>query len=330
MQLLLVGLGPLGIKLAADVYERGLGSIEAAVDVSPKLLGRSLLDLVPTSKSPLRVTGDLEAAGARGLDAAVVATSSSLVSCAPTLCTLLGRGMCVVSTCEELFWPWLRHAELARELDDLAKRCGGRLLGTGVNPGFVMDAFCLGLTAVSRAVDSIEVHRYQDATTRRIPFQKKIGVSLEEAQFQAQVAAGSLRHVGLGESLHFLASHLGWPVEHWEEDIAPVYASRDLPSGLGMVPTGKICGVRQSARGRVGGRTRIELKFQASLGLEDPHDRTIVRGEPELDVRIQNGVHGDVATSAITLNAIRALQKAPPGLHSMASIPMVHCAKAHA
>ncbi|MBL8859748.1 MAG: hypothetical protein JNL28_14675 [Planctomycetes bacterium] len=326
LKILQIGLGPLGVRIATDLSERGLGRVVAAVDVAADIAGRKLSELVPGAGARVRVAADFKAVAWKSIDCAIVASSSDLAKCAPTFKLLLEHGMTVVSTCEELSWPFLRHAKLARELDRLAKKHGGRLLGTGVNPGFLMDTFPVGATAIARSVDSIEVHRYQDASSRRIPFQKKIGVGLNEAEFKAQVKAGTLRHVGLGESLHFIADGVGMKITRWEEDIAPVFATRNMKSGVGPVHKGAICGVRQEARGFEGKQLKIELKFQASIGYEDPHDRVIVVGVPPIDLVWRGGVQGDIATSAITLNSIPALQASAPGLHTMATIPLVGCA----
>jgi 4-hydroxy-tetrahydrodipicolinate reductase len=328
MRILHVGLGPLGHKLIRDLYDRGLGELVGAVDVSPAVAGKQVSKVVKGVPCALPVLSSLAKFRAwKKVDCVLVTTSSSLASCEPTFRALLERGMNVVSTCEELVWPWLRGARLAAELDALARRNGGRLVGTGVNPGFVMDALPLFATAVCRKVDSLHVYRIQNATTRRIPFQRKIGVGLRADEFVARVNAGTLRHVGLGESLHFLAHHLGWAIDHWDEELSVVRAKRALASGLGRVERGSAAGVRQVAHGYAGDTLRIVLEFQAAIGQRDPHDRVVVRGEPALDLRIEGGVHGDVATAAIALNAAALLPRAAPGLHTMASLPLVRCAK---
>jgi 4-hydroxy-tetrahydrodipicolinate reductase len=326
-RILHVGLGPLGQKIVADLHQRKLGEVVAAVDVSSDLVGRKLSDIVPAIKSKVVVQKSIE--DVKSLDSihcAIVTTSSELEKCTPTFRDLLGRGMSIVSTCEELCYPYLRHKKLAAELDGLARDGRGRLLGTGVNPGFLMDAFPVTATAISKSVKSVEVHRYQDATIRRLPFQKKIGVGLSAGEFDEQVDAGTLRHVGLGESIHFIASYLGFDVDRWNEDIHPVVAERDMESGLGLVKKGSICGVRQEARGFQGKDCVVHLKFQAAIGLADPHDRVIIDGEPPIDITWKAGVPGDVATSAIVLNSIAPLLLTAPGLHTMATIPMVGCA----
>ena len=132
LSILQVGLGPLGRRVADDLVARRLGAVVAAVDTAPELEGSRVSDA--------RVTADLESALAADFDVAIVTTSSDLSRCADTFRALLRRGAAVVSTCEELLWPTLRHPDLTAELDGIAKEHGGRLLGTGINPGYVMDA----------------------------------------------------------------------------------------------------------------------------------------------------------------------------------------------
>ena len=227
----------------------------------------------------------------------------------------------MVSTCEELIYPWLRHVALAEELDELAKANGGRLLGTGVNPGFLMDALPVFLSSVCKDVHAVQCYRIQDASARRIPFQRKIGVGLDDAQFAAKVKDGTLRHVGLGESLHFISHYVGLPIERWEEDISPVKADRDMTSGVGPVARGKVCGVRQVARGFRDEKTVLHLEFQAAIGQHEPHDKIVIEGDPRLELVIPGAVHGDTATCAIVVNAIPQVLAAAPGLHTMATIP---------
>jgi hypothetical protein len=327
-RILHVGLGPLGIKIATDLAQRRLGSIVAAVDPAPTLVGKDLSTLAPGAASTKIVSSLEEVRNWSDIQAALVTTSSDLRLCAPTFRELLRRGLPIVSTCEELVYPWLRHPELSKELHELAVKHGGRLLGTGVNPGFLMDALPVFATAVSKSVQAVQVYRIQDATTRRIPFQKKIGATLDDAEFQKRVAAGTLRHVGLGESLHFIAHYLGFKIDRWNEDIGPVKTDRDLTCALGPIPKGRISGVRQTADGYSGDRRVIRIEFQAAIGQADPHDRVVIEGEPPMDLTFRGGVHGDIATSAIALNSIAPLMEAKPGLHTMATVPMVHWANA--
>jgi 2,4-diaminopentanoate dehydrogenase len=326
LRVLQVGLGPLGQRVAADLVARGLGAVAAAVDPAAEMVGQPIGAFVPGTGDARVVTSVDEVPRDARFDAVVVSTASDLELVMPTLRELLDRGLTVVSTCEELAWPWLRHPVLAQELDERAIRAGGRLLGTGVNPGFLMDAFVVAASTVCGAVRAVRVTRIQDAGVRRIPFQKKVGAGLDDADFEARAADGSLRHVGLGESLHCVAHSLGLRVERWEETLVPVRAERDLASALGPIPAGRAAGVRQVARGWRGGTLVIELIFQAAIGQADPHDRVELDSDPPVDLTWRGGVHGDAATSAIILNSVRALRRMPPGLHTMAGIPLMGCA----
>lgn len=327
--LLHVGLGPLGKLIVADAHARRVGHVHAAVDVDPAISGKGLDQVVPGCGFNTHVVSSLdEVADWDRFDCAVVSTSSDLARCADTLRAILKRGVSIVSTCEELLYPWLRHPALAQELDALARETGTRLVGTGVNPGFMMDALPVAATAVCRNVRRVHVWRIQDATTRRVPFQKKIGAGLDDAAFNARIKDGSLRHVGLGESLHFVSRYLGLGVTRWEETIEPVRAERDLSCELGPIRKGVASGVRQVARGWNARDSEpvVTLEFQAAIGQLNPpaQDRVRIDAEPVIDMTISGGVHGDIATTAITLNAIRPLLTAPPGLHTMATLPMTY------
>jgi 4-hydroxy-tetrahydrodipicolinate reductase len=324
--LLHVGLGPLGLRVIADLERRKLGRVVAAVDPAPERVGRELAELVPGVPAGVRVCASLDEVDAwPRVRCAVVTTRSDLALCMDTFRALLARGTSVVSTCEELAWPWLRHPVLAQELHELAVRTRARIVGTGINPGFLMDALPIAATSACHHVRALRVERIQDARKRRVPFQRKVGVGLALPEFERRVAEGSLRHVGLGESLHFLAHYLGWRIERWEETLAPVVAERALASELGPVPAGHARGVRQEARAWVAGRLALELVFQAALDEPEPRDRAVIEGEPPVELVLPGGVHGDQATSALVLNTVRPLLAAEPGLHTMATLPLQGC-----
>jgi hypothetical protein len=322
-----VGLGPLGLLIQRDLVARRRKATVVAVD--PAHAGRRLDELVAGAPA-IPVRASLDDVDWEGFDAALVTTSSDLRACAATFEALLRHGLAVVSTCEELVWPWLRHAELARRLDALAKETGGQLLGTGVNPGFVMDALPAFASGVCHAVRGIRIERIQDAATRREPFQRKIGAGLTPAAFESALREGWLRHVGLGESIHFVAHALGLGIERWDETIEPVLATAPLECALGRIEPGRVAGVRQVATARAHGGVAIVHEFQAAIGQPDPRDRVALDADPPLDLVVRGGIHGDAATSAIALNALEPLLASPAGLHTMATIPMATCRDAGA
>jgi 4-hydroxy-tetrahydrodipicolinate reductase len=161
-----------------------------------------------------------------------------------------------------------------------------------------------------------------------VPFQPKLGAGLALAAVRAKVADGSLRHVGLGESLHFLAHALGWEIEDWSETLEPVLAARDLDCTLGPIRAGAPCGVRQTARARVAGAERMHFEFVAAIGQAEPRDRVVLDSDPPLELVLPGGVHGDRATSAVLLNCLAPLADAAPGLTTMAGLRMPTCRRA--
>ncbi|MEE8467204.1 MAG: dihydrodipicolinate reductase, partial [Planctomycetota bacterium] len=196
LRIIQIGLGPLGRRVLEDLADRGLGHVVGAVDTDPELVGRELADIVSGFGEGVRVAPSIEELGdTQRANCAVVTTGSALESCRETFVALIERGIATVSSCEELAWPWLGHPVLAAELHERCVRGGTRLLGTGVNPGFVMDALPVMVSGVCRAVRGVEVWRVQDASSRRIPFQRKIGATLDLETFEARRKDGSLRHV---------------------------------------------------------------------------------------------------------------------------------------
>ena len=319
------GLGPIGLGIARLAQARPGIAIAGAIDVDPQKVGRDLGELLGGASSGVVVAAD-PAAILRDVRPEVVlhATSSSLARVAPQLLEIAETGANVVSTCEELAFPWTAQPQLAAELDAAARRAGVTLLGTGVNPGYAMDALPLMLTAPCAAVRAVRVLRVVDAAQRRGPLQRKVGAGLTPEQFEAHVREGTVRHVGLPESLHMLATALGWHLDHSEQTIAAVLAEQPITTDYVRVEPGQVAGVRQIARGFMGGREVLTLELRMYVGAPDPQDTVEIDGDPPVRMRIDGGLHGDIATAAIVVNAIPSVIRAAPGLASMGEVPMVH------
>lgn len=312
-QAILIGFGPVGQILLRHLLPREGIELVGVVDIDPAKRGKTVRDLVPELACDVAVSPDLASVKTKA-DVALVATASKLKAVLPTLRECAARKLHVVSTCEELIFPWNTQPGLAREIDVLAKEHGVSILGTGVNPGFLMDFLPLALTAVCSRVDSISVERVQNATPRRIPFRQKIGANLTPAQFKEKLAAGNFGHVGLAESAGLIARALGWELTAQKEDIQPVLnAAGD-----------KVLGIEQVFRGHVGTAEKVTLHFRATLDQPEPCDRIVVRGEPNLESVIPGAVHGDIATVAIVINAAARISEAKRGLVSMIDVPCIY------
>jgi 4-hydroxy-tetrahydrodipicolinate reductase len=324
IRVLHVGLGPIGAAVARQLAARKTFRIVGAVDIDPNKGGRDVGEVAEIGR-PLRVkvSGDLrQTVRATKPDIAVLCTSSSLKSVMPQLEELLKLRVPVVSTTEELAYPAPRNRRLAKRVDELARKAKVAVLSTGVNPGFAMDALPIAMTAVCEHVERIEVRRVQDARMRRVPFQQKIGAGLTREQFEKQVAAGTVRHVGFAESIQMIADALGWALTRITEDVRPWIAEEEVMSELLAVDPGYVSGISQEAVGYVGDDPKIRLQLDAYLGAPESFDSVLIDGSPRLYSKIQGGIHGDIATASITVNSIPRVLAVAPGLHTMRDMPL--------
>jgi hypothetical protein len=316
------GLGPIGIGIARLVARRpGLRSV-GAVDINPAKAGRDLADLLGLSPGPEgRVETSLQAAlAAAQPDVVVHATGSRLVSILPQFVELANAGLPVVSTCEELSYPWFHHPREAQAIDAAARAVGVSILSTGINPGFIMDSLAVVLSGVCTGVHSIRVRRVVDLSVRRVQLQQKVGVGLTPAAFASLRAEGRLGHVGLPESVAMISAALGWKLDEVQQVLEPVIAEALLPSALGPVPAGRVQGQHQVARGIVAGGERITLTLTMALHAPDAGDYAELQGEQTVSSAL-HGINGDVATAALIVNAIPRVLSAGPGLRTMLEIP---------
>jgi 2,4-diaminopentanoate dehydrogenase len=210
-----------------------------------------------------------------------------------------------------------KNRALAKKIDSLAKKAKVAVLGTGVNPGFVMDALPIALTGLCERVDSIRIDRIQDARVRRLPFQQKIGSGLTTAQFQKKVDDQTVRHVGLAESVTMIADALGWKLDKITDEIQPKIADKTVESEFLAVDPGYVCGIVQDGIGWRDDKPIIVLHMEAYLGAPESFDSVVIEGSPRIEQKISGGVHGDVATASITVNSIPKVLTAPPGLRTM-------------
>ncbi len=240
----------------------------------------------------------------------------------PELETVLKSKTPIVSTTEELAYPSYTHIRQARQIDALAKKAKVAVLGTGVNPGFAMDALPIALTAVCERVERVTVHRVQDARMRRLPFQQKIGAGLTTEQFQRELDAGSVRHVGMTESIAMIADALGWTLDRITDDVQPKLAAVTISSEFLAVDPGYVCGIIQEGVGYRKGKPAIRLHLEAYLGALESYDSVDIEGSPSLSMKIAGGIHGDIATASLVVNSIPRVLAAAPGLHTMRDLPL--------
>jgi hypothetical protein len=318
------GLGPIGCAVARQVAARPGFKIVGGIDIDPAKSNRDLGDVIGAGKRlGVKVSSETrKALKTAKPDVVILCTSSSIKTVMPQIETILKAKIPIVSTTEELSYPGYTHIRQAREIHAWAKAAKVAVLGTGVNPGFAMDALPIALTAVCERVERVSVARVQDARIRRLPFQQKIGAGLTTEQFQKKVRDGSVRHVGLTESIAMIADALGWTLDRITDDIEPKLAKVTVSSEFLAVDPGYVCGIIQDGVGYRKGEPSIRLHLEAYLGAPESYDAVEIEGSPRISQKISGGIHGDIATASIVVNSIPKILAAAPGLHTMRSLPL--------
>lgn len=323
---ILYGVGAVGSLIARALLEKKGLEIVGAVDIAEDKVGKDLGEVLGLGeklgakvyKNAEELFLDVKA------DIAVHATSSFLKQVYPQIASLIKNGVDVISTCEELAYPHYSNPKIAEEIDRLAKKHDVTVLGTGINPGFLMDTLVITLTAVCQKIEKIEAVRVMNAATRRLPFQRKIGAGLTVEEFRQKIESGQITgHVGLEQSIAMIADALAWRLEKIRsEPVEPVIAENTVESDFIKVEAGKVAGLKQTARGFIGGREVIVLRFQAYIGAEEEYDAVTITGVPLVKQKIQPCIHGDLGTAAIVVNTIPKVLKAPAGLITMKDLPV--------
>ena len=312
------GIGPIGASIVKLLREKDSIDIVGAVDSDPGKIGKDLAEVVGAADGPwgVKVSGDARGVLEQSADIVLHTTSSSLPKVMDQLLACIDVGSCVVSTCEELSYPYRTHPELAAKLDKAAKESGVALVGTGVNPGFVMDKLVITLAAVSQRIDHVKALRVVDASKRRLPLQKKIGAGMSVDEFRSKVQEGTIKHVGLPESVAMVADSLGLRIDQITETIEPKVATERVQTEFLTVEIGQAAGVHQIARGLSEGKELIYMELQMYVGAKDPADTVELQGHPNISLVIPGGSHGDIATASVAVNSIPAILEAQSGLRT--------------
>jgi len=328
-----VGLGPIGRATARLLADAPWASLAGGVDASPALAGRPLAevcelpgDATGTRALPPVAPSFSDLAGASKIDAVLLTTGSRCAETFALARPMLEAGLTVVTSCEELLFPAHREPALTAEIDALCRRTGARMLGTGVNPGFVLDLLPVLMSGICARLRRVKGTRIVDAATRRTPLQHKIGCGLDPDTFRERWRDGRAGHAGFQESLRLIVHALNWPVGPIEETCAPVIAQSPLRTVDRCVESGHVRGLHQSVRAQTPDGRSIHLNLTMALAEADPHDAIRLDADPPVHLRIEGGIAGDLATAAALLNALRPLHAAPPGVRLLTDIPPPRCA----
>jgi 4-hydroxy-tetrahydrodipicolinate reductase len=316
---LICGLGAIGRELAREVLKREGLEWVGVVDINPSLVGKDPAEALGLD-SPLgfSVLPDLkEALSKTRPDVVLHTTASYYPNFGSQITEIVNAGCSVVSSAEQLSFLPLHYRDAAWTLDQLAKDKGVAVLGTGVNPGYVMDRLVVDTGWNCTEIEAIRVRRIVDASLRREPLQRKIGAGLTAEAFQERAASGQFGHAGFQESVALIAHGFGWKPVEVKETLGPKIAEQAVDTEFVRVEAGQVAGIDQKAVGIFRGRTIIDLQIQMYVGAKNPEDAIEIKGAPDLNVRIEGGIFGDRATIGRLMSGISEIRFQPPGLRTV-------------
>jgi len=326
IRVVIYGLGQIGLETAKVILGRRDLQLVGVIDNDPAKLQRDVADLAGmTRPSGVRVSDRADdVLGVTRPHVVILTTGSRFKTVLPQIKECVNARTNVISSCEELLLPHVRFAAQTRELDKLAKSRDVAVLGTGVNPGFVMDTMVLAATAPCLELRSVKIERVVDASTRRENLQKKVGVGLTTAQFRRGVKKEELGHVGLLESMYLVAEGLGWSLDKVDEKIRPVVAKKRVRTPHLTVQVGQVAGIHHVVKGFKNRKEVVSLDLQMYVGAKKPSDRITIEGRPNVNVFFENGIAGDEATIAMLVATVPSMSKLEPGVRSMIDVPVPH------
>ena len=321
-----IGFGSLGRHITKSILNRENLELVAVVDANPALAKKPIKELLEDEvDSNISLTNDLQTV-LKGVpaDIALVATSSSLEAVSPVIKACLDNGLDVISICEELSFPYRKSPDLAEKLDRVAKEKGKTVVGTGINPGYLMDLLPIVLTGPCQSVDTIKVTRHMNSSHRRPSFQKKIGTGMTKEEFRKNIDEGKITgHVGLVESIQMIDAALNLGLDKIEE-LPPeaIIAKNKIANSFTTIEKGDVLGLRSMGVGKRKGEQIVTLDFQAYAEATPQYDEVIIEGLPRMHQRIEGGVQGDHGTIGMLLNLIPLVIHESPGLKTMKDLPV--------
>ena len=325
------GFGAMGRGMADMLLTKRGVEITGVCDLHPDLVGKSIFNALESEKGDhpeVIVSNDIDVLlDNNNCDIVLLATDSYTKKSFPKMKKILEKGINVISTAEEMAYPKAQEPELAVELDRIAKDNNVTILGTGINPGFIMDLLVIALTGAMTDVTHIEANRVNSLSPFGPAVMEEQGVGITVDKFNAGIEDGSLAgHVGFAESVLMIADAIGIKLDKFEQQMEPIVTSVDRKSKYGEALKGNVAGVRMTGQGLIDGKVFIDMKHpqQIEPELEGTHtgDYINIKGTPEIHMAITPEIDGGIGTIAVCVNMIPHVLNARSGLKTMIDLPV--------
>lgn len=328
IKIIIWGLGAMGSGIAQLISAKKGMEIVGVIDTDPNKRGKNLNELIGTHNNPIYIKSSPEEVIKKGCaDVVIIATSSYTEKVFPLIKFAVENGINVITTAEEMIYPAAKYPELTVEIDRLAKKYGVSVLGTGINPGFILDYLIIALTGCCIEVENIKASRINDLS----PFGKSVmeeqGVGLTPEKFLEGVKNGMVAgHIGFPESINMICDALGWKLSDVKEIREPIVSNTYRETPYSRVEPGYVAGCRQLGYGKVGDEIKIYLEHPQQIlpsteGV-DTGDYIEITGNPCIKLSIKPEIPGGIGTMALCVNMIPHVINAHPGLVTMLDLPV--------
>jgi 4-hydroxy-tetrahydrodipicolinate reductase len=330
-RVLVWGLGAMGSGVARNIVKKEDLRLVGAVEKDPERIGKDLGEYLGEERTGRLVYSDIEKAIVETRpDIVVIATNSFVKEVLPKIEAAARHHVDILTIAEEMAFPFVSHPEESEVLENIAWRYGVSILGTGINPGFVLDLLIIAMTGACLKVNRIEARRINDLS----PFGKTVmetqGVGTTPEEFKKGIEKGDIvGHIGFQQSIAMIGNALGWEIDRIEESREPIISNTERKTAVAHVKPGMVAGCKHVGRGYCGDKLMIELVHPQQILPEtegvDTGDYIDIYGDPEIHLSIKPEIPGGKGTIALATNMIPAVIEAAPGLLEMCELPIPRC-----
>ena len=329
IKIVIWGFGAMGAGMARMLYKKTGVDIVGVCDLHPARVGKSLAEVLGVDKGKdVIIKEDIEEVlNSNKPDLCLLATDSFTKGAYDKIKLIMEKGINVITTAEEMVYPQAQEPKLAKELNEIAKTNGVTVLGTGINPGMIMDLLVVCLTGCMETVEHIEAKRVNSLSPFGATVMEEQGVGITEEEFNKRVAENDLAgHVGFSESINMIADAIGWKVDKFEQQMKPILTAVDRKSPYGYAAAGNLAGINMTGQGYVDGEVKIDMIHpqQIEPEMEGTYtgDYIKLKGTPPVSMAIKPEVDGGIGTIAICVNMIPHVLNAKAGLKTMIDLPV--------
>ena len=329
VKVIIWGLGAMGSGMAELLLTKKGVDIVGVVGREGKI-GKSMYGFLAVERRgrpDIIIGSPEEVIKEKAADVVLLCTDSFTAKAFDKIKFILEKKINVITSAEEMSYPAAKEPELAKKIDEIAKANGVSVLGTGINPGLIMDLLVILMTGCCYEVEHITARRVNSLSPFGPAVMEEQGIGITETDFRAKVQTGELAgHVGFAESIRMIGDAIGWKVDKITQSMEPIVTAVDRKSPHGFAKAGNVAGCAMKGQGYVGSKCAIDMDHPQQIEPEQggikTGDYVTIKGTPNINLANSPEVPGGIGTIAMCVNMIPHIINARPGLKTMIDLPV--------